>query len=104
MMLQMAQSVGRLVLAGRELTKLAGFTARLDEFGEVLEGRLLYCCFTVALLLLYCCLTAALLLLYCCFTAALLLLYCCFTPRRVWRGSQGSERVCICTFALSSAT
>jgi hypothetical protein len=36
-MLQMAQSVGRLVLAGRELTKLAGFTARLDEFGEVLR-------------------------------------------------------------------
>ena len=53
MMLQMAQSVGRLVLAGRELTKLAGFTARIDEFGEVLEGMLLYCCFTAALLLLY---------------------------------------------------
>lgn len=37
MMLQMAQSVGRLVLAGRELTKLAGFTARIHEFGQVLK-------------------------------------------------------------------
>ena len=37
MMLQMAQSVGRLVLAGRELTKLAGFTSRLHEFGDVLK-------------------------------------------------------------------
>jgi ATP-binding cassette subfamily D (ALD) protein 3 len=37
MMLQMAQSVGRLILAGRELTKLAGFAARLHDFGQVLQ-------------------------------------------------------------------
>ena len=37
MMLQMAQSVGRLILAGRELTKLAGFAARLHDFGQVLK-------------------------------------------------------------------
>ncbi|EKX51950.1 hypothetical protein GUITHDRAFT_84943 [Guillardia theta CCMP2712] len=37
MMLQMAQAVGRLVLAGRELTRLAGFTARIDELENVLK-------------------------------------------------------------------
>jgi ATP-binding cassette subfamily D (ALD) protein 3 len=36
MMLQMAQAVGRLVLAGRELTRLAGFTARVDDLQTVL--------------------------------------------------------------------
>uniref|UniRef100_A0A7S0ME68 ABC transporter domain-containing protein n=1 Tax=Cryptomonas curvata TaxID=233186 RepID=A0A7S0ME68_9CRYP len=37
MMLQMAQAVGRLILAGRELTRLAGFTARVDELCTVLQ-------------------------------------------------------------------
>ena len=37
MMLQMAQAVGRLILAGRELTRLAGLTARVDELSCVLE-------------------------------------------------------------------
>jgi len=37
MMLQMAQAVGRLVLAGRELTRLAGFTARVDDLTKVLS-------------------------------------------------------------------
>jgi len=36
MMLQMAKAVGRLVLAGRELTRLAGFTDRVDELSTVL--------------------------------------------------------------------
>mmetsp|Transcript_70545 Transcript_70545/g.188290 ORF Transcript_70545/g.188290 Transcript_70545/m.188290 type:complete len:669 (+) Transcript_70545:161-2167(+) len=37
MMLQMAQAMGRLILAGRELTRLAGFTARVDELATVLQ-------------------------------------------------------------------
>eukprot|EP01095_Lingulamoeba_sp_RSL-Kostka_P001850 TRINITY_DN1264_c2_g5_i1.p1 TRINITY_DN1264_c2_g5~~TRINITY_DN1264_c2_g5_i1.p1 ORF type:complete len:676 (-),score=243.24 TRINITY_DN1264_c2_g5_i1:186-2213(-) len=43
MLMNLAQAVGRLVLAGRELTRLAGFTARVDELIDVLkdlnEGR-----------------------------------------------------------------
>jgi ATP-binding cassette, subfamily D (ALD), member 3 len=31
------QAVGRLILAGRELTRLAGFTARVDELCTVLS-------------------------------------------------------------------
>jgi hypothetical protein len=38
---------------------------------SLFSRKVLYCCFTAALLLLYCCFTAALLLLYCCFTAAI---------------------------------
>ncbi|EFN80902.1 ATP-binding cassette sub-family D member 3 [Harpegnathos saltator] len=37
MMVRMAEAVGRLVLAGRELTRLAGFTARVTEVKQVLD-------------------------------------------------------------------
>lgn len=36
MLINMARAVGRLVLAGRELTKLAGYTARVTELMDVL--------------------------------------------------------------------
>jgi len=36
MMLRMAEAIGRIVLAGREMTKLAGFTQRVTEFMSVL--------------------------------------------------------------------
>mmetsp|Transcript_1791 Transcript_1791/g.2538 ORF Transcript_1791/g.2538 Transcript_1791/m.2538 type:complete len:693 (+) Transcript_1791:35-2113(+) len=37
MLMNLAMAVGRLVLAGRELTRLAGFTARMTELMEVLN-------------------------------------------------------------------
>ncbi|XP_011259407.2 ATP-binding cassette sub-family D member 3 [Camponotus floridanus] len=37
MLVKMAEAVGRLVLAGRELTRLAGFTARVIEIKKVLD-------------------------------------------------------------------
>ena len=37
MLLNLAQAVGRLVLAGRELTRLAGFTQRVVELRNVLR-------------------------------------------------------------------
>lgn len=37
MLLNLANAMGRLVLAGRELTRLAGFTARLTDFVDVLR-------------------------------------------------------------------
>lgn len=37
MLLKMAEAIGRLVLAGRELTRLAGFTARVTELRKVLS-------------------------------------------------------------------
>lgn len=37
MLVRMSQSVGRIVLAGREVTRLAGFTARVTELQEVLR-------------------------------------------------------------------
>lgn len=37
MMLKLAEALGRLALAGRELTKLAGFTARVTELMQVLK-------------------------------------------------------------------
>jgi len=37
MLVKMAEAIGRVVLAGRELTRLAGFTARLSEFMSVLD-------------------------------------------------------------------
>jgi ATP-binding cassette subfamily D (ALD) protein 3 len=37
MLVNLAMAVGRLVLAGRELTRLAGFTARMTELIEVLN-------------------------------------------------------------------
>jgi len=37
MLINMARAVGRLVLAGRELTKLAGYTARVTELIDVLS-------------------------------------------------------------------
>ncbi|XP_014474781.1 PREDICTED: ATP-binding cassette sub-family D member 3 [Dinoponera quadriceps] len=37
MMVRMAEAIGRLVLAGRELTRLAGFTARVTELKQVLD-------------------------------------------------------------------
>jgi ATP-binding cassette, subfamily D (ALD), member 3 len=37
MLVNLATAVGRLVLAGRELTRLAGFTARVSELMDVLE-------------------------------------------------------------------
>eukprot|EP00741_Cyanophora_paradoxa_P020552 tig00000227_g19839.t1 len=37
MLVNMAQAMGRVVLAGRELTRLAGLTARVAEFESVLE-------------------------------------------------------------------
>lgn len=37
MMVKLAEAIGRLVLAGRELTRLAGFTARVIEIKKVLD-------------------------------------------------------------------
>jgi ATP-binding cassette subfamily D (ALD) protein 3 len=37
MLVKMAEAIGRVVLAGRELTRLAGFTARISEFMGVLD-------------------------------------------------------------------
>lgn len=43
MLVKLAEAIGRLVLAGREMTRLAGFTARVTELMSVLkdvnEGR-----------------------------------------------------------------
>jgi len=37
MLVKLAEAVGRLILAGRELTRLAGFTARVIEIKKVLD-------------------------------------------------------------------
>ena len=37
MLVKLAEAIGRLVLAGRELTRLAGFTARVQELLTVLN-------------------------------------------------------------------
>ena len=37
MLVKLAEAIGRLVLAGRELTRLAGFTARVTELLTVLR-------------------------------------------------------------------
>ncbi|XP_029385113.1 ATP-binding cassette sub-family D member 3a isoform X2 [Echeneis naucrates] len=37
MLLRMSQALGRIVLAGREMTRLSGFTARITELMKVLE-------------------------------------------------------------------
>ncbi|XP_075689298.1 ATP-binding cassette sub-family D member 3 [Rhinoderma darwinii] len=37
MLLRMSQALGRIVLAGREMTRLSGFTARITEFMQVLK-------------------------------------------------------------------
>uniref|UniRef100_A0A8C1NUK4 ATP-binding cassette, sub-family D (ALD), member 3b n=1 Tax=Cyprinus carpio TaxID=7962 RepID=A0A8C1NUK4_CYPCA len=37
MLISLAQALGRIVLAGREMTRLSGFTARITEFQEVLK-------------------------------------------------------------------
>ncbi|XP_076463312.1 ATP-binding cassette sub-family D member 3-like [Babylonia areolata] len=37
MLVKMAEAIGRIVLAGREMTRLAGFTARVTELMKVLE-------------------------------------------------------------------
>ena len=37
MLVKLAEAIGRLVLAGRELTRLAGFTARVTELITVLR-------------------------------------------------------------------
>ncbi|XP_069497312.1 ATP-binding cassette sub-family D member 3 isoform X2 [Ambystoma mexicanum] len=37
MLLRMSQALGRIVLAGREMTRLAGFTARITELTQVLK-------------------------------------------------------------------
>jgi len=37
MLVRMAEAIGRVVLAGREMTRLAGFTARVTEFLKVLD-------------------------------------------------------------------
>lgn len=37
MLLKLAEALGRLVLAGRELSRLAGFTARMTELTVVLQ-------------------------------------------------------------------
>lgn len=37
MLVKMAEAIGRVVLAGRELTRLAGFTLRISEFMSVLD-------------------------------------------------------------------
>lgn len=37
MLIKMSQSIGRVVLAGREMTRLTGFTTRLTEFEKVLD-------------------------------------------------------------------
>lgn len=36
-MVRMAEAIGRIVLAGREMTRLAGFTARITELIKVLD-------------------------------------------------------------------
>lgn len=36
-MVKLAEAIGRLVLAGREMTRLAGFTARVTELMNVLK-------------------------------------------------------------------
>lgn len=41
MLMNLAMAVGRLVLAGRELTRLAGYTARVTELQAVLKVRYL---------------------------------------------------------------
>lgn len=37
MLVKLAEAIGRLVLAGREMTRLAGFTARMTEIIGVLK-------------------------------------------------------------------
>jgi len=37
MLVKLAEAIGRLVLAGREMTRLAGFTARVTELIKVLK-------------------------------------------------------------------
>lgn len=37
MLVKLAEAIGRLVLAGREMTRLAGFTARVTEIIHVLN-------------------------------------------------------------------
>lgn len=37
MLVKMAEAIGRIVLAGREMTRLAGFTARITELMHVLD-------------------------------------------------------------------
>lgn len=37
MLVKLAEAIGRLILAGRELTRLAGFTARVTEIKKVLD-------------------------------------------------------------------
>ena len=37
MMLRLSEAMGRLVLSGRELTRLAGFTSRVTNFIQVLD-------------------------------------------------------------------
>lgn len=37
MLVRMAEAIGRVVLAGRELTRLAGFTARIIQLNQVLD-------------------------------------------------------------------
>uniref|UniRef100_A0A8C2H8E0 ATP-binding cassette, sub-family D (ALD), member 3b n=1 Tax=Cyprinus carpio TaxID=7962 RepID=A0A8C2H8E0_CYPCA len=37
MLISLAQALGRIVLAGREMTRLSGFTARITEFQKVLK-------------------------------------------------------------------
>lgn len=37
MLLKLAEAIGRLVLSGRELTRLAGFTSRVTELANVLS-------------------------------------------------------------------
>lgn len=37
MLVKLAEAIGRLVLAGREMTRLAGFTARVTEIRKVLD-------------------------------------------------------------------
>lgn len=37
MLVKLAEAIGRLVLAGRELTRLAGFTARVTQLRDVLK-------------------------------------------------------------------
>lgn len=36
-MVRMAEAIGRLILAGRELTRLAGYTARVTDVKQVLD-------------------------------------------------------------------
>lgn len=37
MLVKLAEAIGRLVLAGRELTKLSGYTSRVTELMDVLK-------------------------------------------------------------------